>query len=362
MKRRHFLMGMGGGMAATLAPSWAEIAPELFLAAANTPENATWLTGLTPGGVVAFALPLPERGHAAAAHPERAEAVVFARRPGRFALVLDVASGREIARLHTPEGMHFYGHGAYSAEGRYLMTTENAYDVPAGRIGVWDAARDYVRVGDFASGGIGPHEMIRLADGRFAVANGGIQTHPDFERAKLNLPTMQTNLAILSEAGGLEQVIPLAGEMRQNSVRHIDTDPAGRIVAALQWQGAPDRSVPLVARFSLAEAPASGAAGPVFLDHPATARLKHYAGSIAVSAGGDEIAVTGPKGSHVLFLDGDGAATGDTGLGAASGVARSAGGLLITCRGGIARREGGVIETIPVAGDWRWDNHLVRVG
>lgn len=355
MKRRHFLLGAGTGLAASLTPAWADIAPDLYLTAANRPDNSTWLTGLTATGTVAFALPLPSRGHAAAAHPERAEAVAFARRPGDFALVLDVASGRELARLTTPEGLHFYGHGAFTGDGRYLLTTENAYDVPDGRIGVWDVAAGYARAGDFPSGGLGPHEMIRLSDGTFAVANGGIQTHPDFDRAKLNLPTMQTNLSILTEGGSLVSQAPLEGAMRQNSVRHIAADAAGRIVAGLQWQGDPTEPVPLVARFGTA-------AAPELIDHPATTRLKQYAGSIAVSPDGSEIAVTGPKGDHVLFLSGDGAPRDDAGLGAASGVAQTAGGLLITCTGGIAHRQDGEIEPIPVAGDWTWDNHLVRVG
>lgn len=354
MHRRRFLLSAGAGMCATLSPAWADFGGPLYLTAGNRPDNSTWLVGLSPLGTVRFALPLPGRGHAAAAHPERAEAVAFARRPGNFALVLDCGSGREVARLTTPNGLHFYGHGAFTADGRFLLTTENAYDVPEGRIGVWDAQNGYVRVGDFASGGIGPHEIIRMADGGFAVANGGIQTHPDFARAKLNLPDMQTNLSVLSATGDLLAHHSLKGEMRQNSIRHIDVDAQGRIVAALQWQGAPDRIVPLVARF------ATGAA-PDLLNHPETARLRQYAGSIAVSQTTGEIAVTGPKGDHILFLDQTGTPLAGSDLARASGVAQTDDGLLITCKGGIALRTKDRLNFTAIKGDWTWDNHLVRV-
>ena len=175
MRRRHFLTGAGAGLAGlAAAPLWADIAgaAPLYLSAANTADNATWLVGLTLDGRVPFAHPLPGRGHAAAVHPERAEAVAFARRPGDFALVIDCATGAETARLTTPDDRHFYGHGAYTADGRLLLTTENAFDAPDGRIGVWDAENGYARLGDFASGGLGPHEILRLANGTFAVANG----------------------------------------------------------------------------------------------------------------------------------------------------------------------------------------------
>ncbi|SDL20135.1 DUF1513 domain-containing protein [Aliiruegeria lutimaris] len=353
MKRRHFLFVAGAGIASAKL-AWADIGSSLYLTAGNRPDNSAWLVGVSLSGEIRFTLPLPSRGHAAAAHPFRAEAVAFARRPGNFALVLDCGTGREIARLSTPEGSHFYGHGAFTADGRHLLTTENAYDVPEGRIGIWDVERGYQRVGDVPSGGLGPHEIIRLRDGHFAVANGGIQTHPDFQRAKLNIPTMQTNLSILSESGEIMEKTEFPDDMRQNSIRHIDTDGQGNVIAALQWQGAPGRVVPLVARF------APGGEYE-FLSHPDTARLKQYAGSISVSALGDRIAVTGPKGDHVLFLDGDGRPLEASSLPVASGVAKAPGGFLITCAGGLVHRQQGRTVELPVDGGWSWDNHLVRV-
>ncbi len=87
----------------------------------------------------------------------------------------------------------------------------------------------------------------------------------------------------------------------------------------------------------------------------------HYAGSVAVAESGT-IAVTGPKGGRVLFFYQSGRAAGSTALTEASGVARAPEGLAITCAGGLALAADGDIRRVPVEGDWRWDNHLVRVG
>lgn len=349
MRRRHFLAALAGA-AACPAPLWAEAGAPDYLSAANR-GTETFLLGLRGDGTVVFALPIPARGHAAAAHPFRAEAVAFARRPGTFASVIDCARGIETARLESPAGRHFYGHGAFTADGAWLLTTENDYDTPDGRIGVWDVAAGYARVADLPSGGIGPHEIIRLPSGGFAVANGGIQTHPSNDRARLNLPEMRSSLAWLSAGGTLTAHTEAPAEMRQNSIRHIACDGAGRVVAALQWQGNPLQRVPLMAVI----------AGDTitYHDHPETGGLKQYGGSVAITRDSRRIAVTGPKGGHVLFFDGDGTAAGSLTLSLASGAApEGAHGLVLTHAGGLWHGPGAVSA---VSGGWVFDNHLVAI-
>ncbi|SFD05617.1 DUF1513 domain-containing protein [Tropicimonas isoalkanivorans] len=352
MHRRHFL---AAGTAAALAtPGWALAGAPAFVTAASKGDTSTWIVGLSAEGAVCFSFPIPGRGHAAALHPSRAEAVAMARRPGTFAVVMDCSDGSEVARLTSPEGRHFYGHGAYSADGRYLLTTENAYDVPEGRIGVWDAAEGYVRVDDLPSGGIGPHEMIRLARGGFAVANGGIQTHPDYDRKKLNIPTMRPNLTYLGDGGGIEETVEPPAAYRQNSIRHIAA--AGDMVAiALQWQGNPMTPVPLLATHRRGSPLA-------YHDHSQTARLKQYAGSIAIAPSSREIALTGPKGDYALFFDASGAELDGRELPVAAGAAPAAGGLAFTIEGGLAFGGSGGVRTVAVPGGWSWDNHLVALG
>ena len=68
--RRGFLAGL---MASGLAPcaSWADAGSPAFLAAAKVPSGAFALIGLSATGERLFEIPLPGRGHAAAAHPSR---------------------------------------------------------------------------------------------------------------------------------------------------------------------------------------------------------------------------------------------------------------------------------------------------
>ena len=147
-------------------------------------------------GAITFRIDLPGRGHAAAAHPNRPEAIAFARRPGTFAIILDCLSGKPVNLVEAPPNRHFCRHGAYSADGELLFTTENDFSQSLGVVGVWDASKGYVRIGEMSSGGVGPHDMHLMADGQtLVVANGGIETHPDSGRTKLNLQTMRPNLS-----------------------------------------------------------------------------------------------------------------------------------------------------------------------
>lgn len=355
MKRRSFLKSATAtlGLSSLASVAWAAAGSPDFITAGNKPDKSSWLVGLTRKGDVVFTIPIPHRGHAAAINPNAAEAVAFARRPGRFAVIIDCESGHEIARLESPAGRHFYGHGAFSADGSTLFTTENDFDTPAGVLGIWDATNGYQRIGEVASGGIGPHEILRLPNGGFVVANGGIQTHPDMERAKLNLPTMRTNLTYLSATGDITDQVEPSGDMRQNSIRHIAIDGTGAVVAALQWQGTPTRRVPLVMKHEAGH-------DLHFMSHPDELKLKNYAGSVAVCPNSGEIAVTGPKGSTVIYFSANGSPMGSEHHGTASGVAPAPnGGLMITQDGGLVHRHNGKETVIPVSGDWSWDNHLV---
>ncbi|MEL6318445.1 MAG: DUF1513 domain-containing protein, partial [Pseudomonadota bacterium] len=203
--RRAFLSGGLAAAAAAAAPSlsWADAGGPRYLAAARRADGAFALCGLSHTGDIVFEIDLPARGHAAAAHPSRPLAVAFARRPGRYALVIDCARARLLARLEAPAGRHFYGHGAFDRDGDRLFTTENAYEPGVGRVGVWDATGGFARMGEWASGGVGPHDaLFDPASNQLVVANGGVQTHPDSGRSKLNLPTMRSNLARLDARDG----------------------------------------------------------------------------------------------------------------------------------------------------------------
>lgn len=353
--RRQFLTGL---LATGLvpAPSWADAGAPAYLSAARRGDGRYVLCGITAALDISFEIALPARGHAAAAHPTRPEAVAFARRPGTFAIVMDCATGQAKATLTAPKGRHFYGHGVFGAQGRWLYTTENDFEAGRGRIGVWDSAKGYARVAEFDSGGVGPHDIRRLP-GRdvLVVANGGIETHPDAGRAKLNIPTMTPNLAYI-EDGEVIETVALARELHKNSIRHLAIASSGQVAFAMQWQG-PGEAPALVGLHRMGQA--------VVLSPAQAAQrrpMKNYIGSIAFTEGETGIAATSPRGGIVQFHDAKSCAlTGSTPLADACGVAPSDRGILVSSGTGRLVRLGHVDEGIRRYSDLAWDNHLVAI-
>lgn len=347
--RRSFLAGLAAF--ALPRPTWADVGSPAFLAAARQGE-AYLLHGLTDSGDSLFSVPLQSRGHAAAAHPVRPLAVAFARRPGAFAVVIDCAAGRETARLTPPQGRQFNGHGVFSADGSVLYTSEVVAETSEGRVGLWDAAT-FARIGEWGSGGIGPHDIKRLGD-TLVIANGGIATDPH-DRTKLNLETMRPNLTQLSAAGQILAQADLP-DLPQNSIRHLALGADGRIAFAMQWEGDPAETVPLLGLWQPGKTPQLCAA-----TEAEAPRMKGYAGSIAWNPAG-QIAVTSPKGGVAMLFDTDGAyqttlvrsdVCGAAPLGAAGFLFSDGNGALM------ALADGDLVPLRHMA--LQWDNHIVRL-
>lgn len=355
--RRGFVAGL---VATGLCPraSWADAGAPDYLAAARHPDGRYVLAGLSHKGDILFQLPLPGRGHAATAHPTRPEAVAFARRPGTFAMVIDCSQGREVARLNAPVGRHFYGHGAFSADGTLLFTTENDFANGAGVIGVWDATRGYRRLAEFSSGGVGPHEMRLMPDGQsLVVANGGIETHPESGRAKLNIPVMAPCLSYLSLAGDLLEQVELPHALHKNSIRHLAVAADGTVGFAMQWQGRKDRHPPLLGVHQRGENPRLMAA-----DDAAHRRMDGYAGSVAISGDNTQVAITSPRGGvvHVFELR-SGALLNVIEMADVCGLGPGASGFAISAgTGEFGAIRGGALRGVrPHA--LQWDNHLIAL-
>ncbi|MFT4961630.1 MAG: hypothetical protein ACI92Z_002722 [Paracoccaceae bacterium] len=354
--RRGFLAGL---LASGLMPvcTWADVGTPSFLAAARLPDGEFVLCGIDASGVIRFRVPIPGRGHAAAAHPVRAEAIAFARRPGTFASIINCANGQESARLTCPEGRHFYGHGAFSSDGTTLFTTENDYEAGQGRIGVWDATQGYGRIDEFASGGIGPHEIRLLRDSDvLVVANGGIDTHPDTGRTKLNLATMRPNLSYLDLSGTLLEQVELSEDLHSNSIRHLDVLPGGLVAFGMQWQRDRASSPALVGLHRRGEAVQLMRA-PLNVHREAFG----YVGSIAFSGNGTMMAVTCPRGGNVQMFDvGTCEFTDSDKTKDASGITGFGDGFVVSSGTGqlCAIGEGAAMS---VAHSLEWDNHLVRI-
>jgi hypothetical protein len=351
--RRGFLAGLLiSGALPRLA--WADLGHPAFLAAAKDATGDYALHALSAKGESLFHLPLPGRGHAACAHPVRAEAVAFARRPGTFALVLDAGTGRELARLTPPEGRQFNGHGAYSADGSVLYTSEVIAAGSAGRVGLWDS-ESWQRIGEWDSGGIGPHELRLTPEGGLVVANGGIETDPE-DRAKLNLEGMRPNLTWLDGMGAIVAQAALGADLQQNSIRHLALGPEGQVAFAMQWEGDPAETVPLLGICVAGESPA--------LCPPLEAEallMQGYAGSIAWNRGAGRIVLTSPRGGVAMVFEASGQPVASHRRADVCGAAALGEGFVLTDGGGAiwALSDRGLSLLAQHA--LSWDNHLVAL-
>jgi hypothetical protein len=352
-QRRDFLKMAGTGFAAGLMPQGAlalERSELVLVSACQKPDGDYAAVLLDEAGGLIATVDLPGRGHDVTQCPATERLVVFARRPGTFAVVLS-SKGDTLAKIHAMPGRHFYGHGVFSPDGKLLYATENDYDAARGVIGVYDATNRFQRVGEFESNGIGPHDLTLSADGRvMCIANGGIETHPDFGRQKLNIPFMEPNLTFIDPVHG--EVIAtqaLSRDLHQLSLRHLAPGADGTVWVGGQYQGAPDRLVPLVAR-----------AGPdLALDFapiadPVLAKLSNYVGSVAANAQGDRIMVTSPVGGTALVLDGDGTVLAEQSLVSVCGTASARRGFYRTTgEGQFIDAEGRAVSASVL-----FDNHL----
>ncbi len=349
--RRAFLAGLAA--TALPKPGWADVGSPVCLAAGKSGE-AFVLHGLSATGQSLFQIGLPGRGHAAAAHPTRTLAVAFARRPGAFALVIDCATGAIKHRIAPPEGRQFNGHGTFSSDGSVLYTSEVVAETSAGRIGLWETA-GFSRIGEWSSGGIGPHDLKRLSDGSLVVANGGIATDPD-DRTKLNLATMRPNLTRLSVDGAIRDQAELAPDLAQNSIRHLAVGADGTVAFAMQWEGDPAETLPLLGLWTPGTTPRLCA-----VPEDQAQRMKGYAGSIAMAADGS-IAVTSPHGGVIMIHAADGTHLATHARADLCGVAAFGGAFMASDGLGAlwaCSRAG--LQPLKSGGP-SWDNHLIAIG
>ncbi|MDX2263792.1 MAG: DUF1513 domain-containing protein [Hyphomicrobiales bacterium] len=358
MRRRDVLIGLSAGFVAALrAPLAIAAEDELFAAACKLADGSFAAIFYSAERGRTHTLPLPGRGHDVAQRPGSPECVAIARRPGRFAAAF--AAGREPVWFASAPGRHFYGHGAFSSDGRLFFTSENDYENARGVIGVRDASAGYRQIGEFSSHGVDPHDVLVTPDGRrLVIANGGIATHPDSGRAALNASHMEASLVYLdARTGDLVEKIVLPPALQKLSIRHLAI-AGDRAVFGCQYEGAGEDAPPLVGFHRLGEEPRLVTAGP------AQASLRNYVGSIAADASGDIIAASSPRGGVAAFWD----ARSFRFLGArpledVCGAAPAHRGFMITSGTGAAER----IDARTIAAlatrqdDFAWDNHLTAL-
>ena len=357
--RRDFLKAAGASFAAALAPAgqaWAAEADALFATAYQSRDGGYGVAVLTERGRMVHALDLPDRGHDISFDPISRRSVVFARQPGTFAVVFDHAGNAEPVTIPSIAGRHFFGHGVFSPDGKLLYATENDFDNAEGMIGIYDATDRFRRIGEFPTHGVGPHELLLCPDGKtLAIANGGIETHPDFGAAKLNIPTMKPSLVFVDRiAGDLLEKHELDPALHKLSIRHMDFDRTGTLWFGCQHEGPATERPALVGRTRMGEK-----FELVAIPEKVLNGLRNYVGSVAANPVAGTVAVSSPQGNALVVLDAkDGAVVSVRGLTEVCGIAPDSGGFLASTGTGGIFASGGEVSKDP---EHVWDNHMLRI-
>lgn len=331
----------------------------LYLSACRLADGTYAIAEFDPEGMIVRTIPLPDRGHGFAITSDRRRAVAFARHPRTFAVAFDIGGSDEPVVFACPPDRHFYGHGVFVSDDRLLLATENDFDNARGVAGVYDVAAGFRRIGELDTNGVGPHELVILADGRTAaIANGGIDTHPDAGDAKLNLATMTPSLIFVdTENGDVLSEHRLEPSMHQLSIRHLAVDAEGSVWFGCQYEGPSTEQPPLLGR-------ASVDGGPLLITSEPTelrASLRNYVGSVAATADGRVVAASSPRGGEVVFFDLAGNFLGAQSLPDGCGLAPLGDGRIVATSGEgriVSMVPGGQAEPIANA-DLSFDNHVM---
>ena len=192
-------------------------------------KNKMLLYHLTNKDLLTFNL--PKRGHGTTYSNQTSSFVLFDRSPGEYFLFNSLRRiSNKIIKVLAPEGIHFYGHGAFSNCGKKIFVTANDLTTLEGRILVYEVTDQIKLIDNISSYGIGPHEIVRI-DGTdlFWVANGGLKTHPDTQGSILNFDSIQSSLTLLNDKGDLIKSYQIPGHYQ--SGRHLSSKSDQIIIA-----------------------------------------------------------------------------------------------------------------------------------
>ena len=376
--RRHFLTlaaGLLGSPVCALACNNSATNHPVFLSAASDGDGRHWVIGFSledQASKEVFRHQLPARAHHIAVNESLGIFIVIARRPGNCLWVGDLISGECLAEITLPTDRHLYGHGVFSADGRFFYAPENAWQLingDSGRVVVWEISRDRLnnknftmtRVNDFPSYGTGPHELLLQNDQQtLVVANGGIRTHPEHGREKLNIDSMQSSLVYIhAVTGDLQEQHTLDVDYHQASIRHLHQNSLGQVILGMQYEGEPFDRVPLLALHKQGEALKT-----LWAPEPQQGLLKQYIGSVRFDLSGLFFAASCPRGNLITFWDvGSGAMVNSVRSRDGCGLCASEDGFLFTAGTGRITYYNLLSDSISSmdtndTGPVFWDNHL----
>ncbi|WP_020558534.1 DUF1513 domain-containing protein [Thiofilum flexile] len=364
-KRRHLLQLLGGAGLITGLGAWGWH----HSAAAATQAGYVYSAATLEGGVFALVqvelasftqriFPLPFQGHGILPLSAQ-EVLVSGRRPGTQCAFVNTQT-QETRLFNAQEGRHFNGHACLSADRQTLFTTENAYDEVRGIIGIRDAKTGR-SLGEYWSGGLDPHDIKLMPDGRtLVIANGGIETHPDFGRRKLNIETMQPSLVYLDSNTG-KVLTDYRLPQHQLSIRHLNVTPQGDVGIALQYEGNSARTPPIAL---VAWQAFNQTLKPILSTPEQLAPFRGYLGDLIIKPNTQELMATSLLGQHIGIWDvSQQSFKSSLPLAEPNGIALTANQqvLVSSATGSLNICSNNQTLPYPISQTLSWDNHLVLI-
>ncbi len=267
----------------------------LLLAACQTATGQHEIAAFTSEGEFAWRYRLAARAHQVLVSTANNFLVALERRPGTRLDIFDYNQRKLVRRILVEPGFYLYGHAQFSADGRYLITTEQQADSAQGCL-VFRDTHDEFRISRILdTAGVGPHEFKVIDGGRkIVVANGGIKTQG---RKKLNLDSMQSSLVYLDmESGAILESREFSEVFQQCSIRHLAMAADNSVLVAMQFEGERSRQAPLVAIHKQGDELV-----PLPLPEAVRIGLNQYTGSACTDSSGHFAAISAPKGNRILF-------------------------------------------------------------
>ncbi len=307
------------------------------------------------------------RGHGGTQHPiDKNRILLFGRRPSTESIEINLQTGQLSQRFAATKNRHFFGHGSFSTDGKYLFTSEADLQNNVGKIGIRDA-QTYQWLGELDTYGVGPHQLTVMPGGKqIVVANGGILTRPETGRKQLNLDTMQSNLSYVDISSGdlLEQVSVAEPKA---SIRHLDVAVDGTVAIAMQVQRQAcnhQNLVPLTASHKRGQEITTFLQPEILI-----AQMDDYVGSVEIHPISRIAGFTSPRGNVVGFWNVDtGEYQGYHALNDVCGIAAQA-----EASAFIITNSKGLVQTLDAHSlvedkqlrkhypQYHWDNHMISI-
>ena len=291
--RRHFIHQLGGMLLAlSTVRSVASFNRGARWAGAAKQGNDYWLIFFDELGQIVRQIKLPSRAHGLQ-QSVLGQIIICGRRPGSWMVLLKHSEAHP-QWINAVPNRPLSGHCCFSPNGELFFSAENALEIGRGVIGVWHSQSGQ-RLYEWLTHGVGPHEILVSQDGLYLwVANGGILTHPDHGREKLNLNTMTSNMSCLRLINGELSKQYTINEPKL-SMRHIAVNQHDQVAVACQYEG------PVHLRKNLLLLISKGQINYLTCEPAVMKNLNNYLGSVAFDKSGTWIGASSPRGNRVVI-------------------------------------------------------------